>query len=219
MARKRPQDPSLFDAEPVDPPPPSGGDNVALHEAAQSRYLNYALSVITARALPDVRDGLKPVQRRILFTMWQQTLTADAKHRKCAKVVGDVMGNYHPHGDAALYETLVRMAQSFSLRAPLIDGSGNFGSLDGDAAAAMRYTECRLARIADEILQEIEQRTVPFRPNYDGTRQEPVVLPARIPNLLLNGATGIAVGMATNIPPHNLKEVCAALVAMIDADM
>jgi DNA gyrase subunit A len=189
---------------------------VPLHEAAQSRYLNYALSVITARALPDVRDGLKPVQRRILYTMWQQNLTADAKHRKCAKVVGDVMGSFHPHGDAALYETLVRMAQSFSLRYPLIDGSGNFGSLDGDSAAAMRYTECRLARISDEMLGEIEQATVPFRPNYDGTKTEPVVLPARIPNLLVNGATGIAVGMATTIPPHNLGEVCTALIKLLD---
>src|SRR5437762_3533161 len=190
--------------------------NVALHEAAQSRYLNYALSVITARALPDVRDGLKPVQRRILYTMWQQNLTADVKHRKCAKVVGDVMGSFHPHGDAALYETLVRMAQSFSLRYPLVDGSGNFGSLDGDSAAAMRYTECRLTRISDEMLAEIEQTTVPFRPNYDGTKTEPVVLPARIPNLLVNGTTGIAVGMATNIPPHNLGEVCTALVKLLD---
>jgi DNA gyrase subunit A len=193
-----------------------GTENVALHEAAQSRYLNYALSVITSRALPDVRDGLKPVQRRILYTMWQQNLTADAKHRKCAKVVGDVMGSYHPHGDAALYETLVRMAQPFSLRYPLVDGSGNFGSLDGDSAAAMRYTECRLARISDEMLSEIEQTTVHFRPNYDGTKTEPVVLPARIPNLLVNGTTGIAVGMATNIPPHNLGEVCTALVRLLD---
>ena len=225
MARKtRKSTPSLFDIPDVsDPPsravsapPPTGGstDGVALHEAAQSRYLNYALSVITSRALPDVRDGLKPVQRRILYTMWQQNLTADAKHRKCAKVVGDVMGSYHPHGDAALYETLVRMAQSFSLRYPLIDGSGNFGSLDGDSAAAMRYTECRLARIADEMLSEIDQRTVPFRPNYDGTKTEPVVLPARIPNLLVNGTTGIAVGMATNVPPHNLGEVCTALLKL-----
>jgi DNA gyrase/topoisomerase IV subunit A len=195
---------------------PGSSDNVALHEAAQSRYLNYALSVITARALPDVRDGLKPVQRRILYTMWQQNLTADAKHRKCAKVVGDVMGSYHPHGDAALYETLVRMAQPFSLRYPLVDGSGNFGSLDGDSAAAMRYTECRLARISDEILTEIEQATVHFRPNYDGTKTEPVVLPSRIPNLLVNGTTGIAVGMATNIPPHNLTEVCTALIKLLD---
>ncbi len=147
--------------------------------------------------------------------MWQQNLTADVKHRKCAKVVGDVMGNYHPHGDAAIYETLVRMAQAFSLRVPLVDGSGNFGSLDGDAPAAMRYTECRLARVADEMLQEIEQQTVPFRPTYDGSRTEPVVLPARIPNLLVNGATGIAVGMATNIPPHNLNEVCTALIKLL----
>ncbi len=197
---------------------PGGGEpeSVALHEAAQSRYLNYALSVITSRALPDVRDGLKPVQRRILYTMWQQNLTADTKHRKCAKVVGDVMGNYHPHGDTALYETLVRMAQPFSLRYPLVDGSGNFGSLDGDGAAAMRYTECRLARLSDELLTEIDQSTVHFRPNYDGTKTEPVVLPSRIPNLLINGATGIAVGMATNIPPHNLGEICTALVKLLD---
>src|SRR3954468_3435984 len=215
---KRNKEASLFDSN-VDTTGPTGtgGDeHVPLHEAAQTRYLNYALSVITSRALPDVRDGLKPVQRRILFTMWQQNMTADAKHRKCAKVVGDVMGNYHPHGDVALYETLVRMAQSFSLRYPLIDGSGNFGSLDGDSAAAMRYTECRLARISDELLTEIDQDTVPFRPNYDGTRTEPVVLPSRIPNLLINGATGIAVGMATNIPPHNLSEVCTALIKLLD---
>jgi DNA gyrase subunit A len=218
MAKKRkPSDVSLFDA-PMDVDTPSGPSDeaVALHEAAQTRYLNYALSVITSRALPDVRDGLKPVQRRILFTMWQQNLTAAAKHRKCAKVVGDVMGSYHPHGDAALYETLVRMAQPFSLRYPLVDGSGNFGSLDGDNAAAMRYTECRLARISDELLTEIDQATVAFRPNYDGTKSEPVVLPSRVPNLLINGATGIAVGMATNIPPHNLSEVCTALVKLLD---
>jgi DNA gyrase subunit A len=218
-SKKRKSNPSLFDLEDTTPPPPPTGgspDAVPLHEAAQSRYLNYALSVITSRALPDVRDGLKPVQRRILYTMWQQNLTADAKHRKCAKVVGDVMGSYHPHGDAALYETLVRMAQPFSLRYPLIDGSGNFGSLDGDPAAAMRYTECRLARISDEMLTEIDQHTVHFRPNYDGTKTEPVVLPARIPNLLINGTTGIAVGMATNVPPHNLGEVCTALIKLLD---
>jgi DNA gyrase subunit A len=219
--KSRKSSPSLFDLDDnttSPPPPPTGGSSeaVPLHEAAQSRYLNYALSVITSRALPDVRDGLKPVQRRILFTMWQQNLTADVKHRKCAKVVGDVMGSYHPHGDAALYETLVRMAQPFSLRYPLIDGSGNFGSLDGDSAAAMRYTECRLARISDEMLTEIDQHTVHFRPNYDGTKTEPVVLPARIPNLLINGTTGIAVGMATNVPPHNLGEVCAALTKLLD---
>src|SRR5512146_2790396 len=232
MAKRKPRTQSLFDHLDGEDGPPArdavvrgsllgggnggGVDDVSLHEAAQARYLNYALSVITARALPDVRDGLKPVQRRILFTMWQQNLTADAKHRKCAKVVGDVMGSYHPHGDAALYETLVRMAQSFSLRYPLVDGSGNFGSLDGDAAAAMRYTECRLARLSDELLEEIDEDTVQFRPNYDGTKTEPVVLPSRLPNLLVNGATGIAVGMATSIPPHNLHEVCTALVKLLD---
>ena len=189
---------------------------VSLDQAAESRYLNYAMSVITSRALPDVRDGLKPVQRRILYTMWLQHLKSDAKHRKCAKVVGDVMGNYHPHGDTAIYDALVRMAQHFSLRLPLVDGSGNFGSLDGDTAAAMRYTECRLQRIADEILTEIGQDTVEFRPNYDGTKEEPVVLPSRIPNILVNGATGIAVGMATNIPPHHLGEVCTALIKLLD---
>ena len=231
--RKKPSEQSLFDNIDADGGSEAGRDAairssllsggggngasaVALHEAAQARYLNYALSVITSRALPDVRDGLKPVQRRILYTMWQQNLTADVKHRKCAKVVGDVMGSYHPHGDSALYETLVRMAQPFSLRYPLVDGSGNFGSLDGDSAAAMRYTECRLARLSDEMLTEIEQTTVPFRPNYDGTKTEPVVLPARLPNLLVNGTTGIAVGMATNIPPHNLGEVCTALVKLLD---
>ena len=197
--------------------PPDGNDDVVqLHQAAQERYLNYALSVITSRALPDVRDGLKPVQRRILYTMWQQRLLADTKHRKCAKVVGDVMGSYHPHGDAAIYDTLVRMAQPFTLRTPLIDGSGNFGSLDGDSAAAMRYTECRLAPVSSELLQEIGQNTVPFRPTYDGSKFEPVVLPARFPNLLVNGATGIAVGMATNIPPHNLGEVSTALIKLLD---
>jgi DNA gyrase subunit A len=226
LAKRAKKNPTLFDqmdgggAGVLDRTGPPGGDGdvVALHEAAQSRYLNYALSVITSRALPDVRDGLKPVQRRILYTMWQQNLTADTKHRKCAKVVGDVMGSYHPHGDAAIYDTLVRMAQPFSLRNPLIDGAGNFGSLDGDSAAAMRYTECRLTRISDEMLSEIDQATVHFRPNYDGTRTEPVVLPGRIPNLLVNGATGIAVGMATSIPPHNLGEVCTALIKLLEND-
>src|SRR5687767_12629622 len=216
MSPKRPLNPSLFDAPQSDgpPPPPPGGftEGVALHEAAQSRYLNYALSVITSRALPDVRDGLKPVQRRILYTMWQQNLTADVKHRKCAKVVGDVMGSFHPHGDSALYEALVRMAQDFSLRYPLVDGHGNFGSLDGDAAAAMRYTECRLARISDELMSELGKKTVGFRQNYDGSLSEPIVVPSRLPQLLMNGTTGIAVGMATNIPPHNLSELCDALL-------
>jgi DNA gyrase subunit A len=227
VTKRPPADPSLFDFEDQTPPPPPGGrppagpggeDGVALHEAARSRYLNYALSVITSRALPDVRDGLKPVQRRILYSMWQQGLRADAKHRKSATVVGDVLGNYHPHGDSAVYDALVRMAQPFSLRYPLVDGSGNFGSLDGDLAAAYRYTECRLARLADQLLLELEQDTVAMRPNFDGTKAEPVVLPARIPNLLVNGATGIAVGMATNIPPHNLGEVCTALVKLLDND-
>jgi DNA gyrase subunit A len=228
VAKRRGKSPSLFDqmdgggggAGVIDRPGSGGGGGevVPLHEAAQARYLNYALSVITSRALPDVRDGLKPVQRRILYTMWQQNLTADAKHRKCAKVVGDVMGSYHPHGDAAIYDTLVRLAQPFSVRYPLIDGAGNFGSLDGDSAAAMRYTECRLARVSDELLLEIDQETVHFRPNYDGTKTEPVVLPARIPSLLVNGATGIAVGMATSIPPHNLGEVCTALLKLLEND-
>jgi DNA gyrase subunit A len=188
-----------------------------LQEITQTRYLNYALSVITARALPDVRDGLKPVQRRILYTMHQQHLGADARHRKCAKVVGDVMGNFHPHGDSAIYDALVRIAQPFSMRVPLVDGAGNFGSLDGDSAAAMRYTECRMAPIAATLLEELDQNTVPFRPNYDGTRTEPVVLPARFPHLLVNGGSGIAVGMATNIPPHNLEEVCVATIRLLDA--
>jgi DNA gyrase subunit A len=225
MSKRRKPTNTKLDFDAPEPEPGASGGNgaggigsVPLHEAAQSRYLNYALSVITSRALPDVRDGLKPVQRRILYTMWQQGLTADAKHRKCAKVVGDVMGSFHPHGDAAIYETLVRMAQPFSLRYPLVDGSGNFGSLDGDAAAAMRYTECRLTRISDELLAEIEQDTVPYRPNYDGTKTEPVVLPAKLPNLLINGSTGIAVGMATNIPPHNLSEVCTALIRLLEND-
>jgi DNA gyrase subunit A len=201
--------PGLFDAVRTEAAP--------LHELAQTRYLNYALSVITSRALPDVRDGLKPVQRRILYTMYQQRLTADAKHRKCAKVVGDVMGNYHPHGDSAIYDALVRIAQPFSMRVPLVEGSGNFGSLDGDPPAAMRYTECRLAAPAGEMLAELGQDTVHFRPNYDGTRTEPVVLPSRVPNLLINGSSGIAVGMATSIPPHNPEEVCQAAVRLLDA--
>lgn len=197
-------------------PPPAGEDNAALHEIAQARYLNYALSVITSRALPDVRDGLKPVQRRIIYTMWINGPRPDAKHRKCANVVGAVMGDYHPHGDSSIYEALVRMAQPFAMRATLVDGSGNFGSMDGDPAAAMRYTECRLTPIAAETIEEIGQSTVPFRPNYDGTKSEPVVLPSKLPNLLLNGTTGIAVGMATNIPPHNLGELCNALLKLLD---
>ena len=196
---------------------PNAEEVSSLSELAQTRYLNYALSVITSRALPDVRDGMKPVQRRILYTMWRQRLFADAKHRKCATVVGEVMGNLHPHGDSSIYEALVRMAQSFALRVPLVEGSGNFGSLDGDPAAAMRYTECRLAPLSAELLTGLDQGTVPWRPNYDGTKSEPVVLPGKLPNLLINGATGIAVGMATNIPPHNPEEVCAAAIRLLDA--
>src|SRR5499427_9511436 len=188
-----------------------------LSEAAEERYLSYALSVITSRALPDVRDGLKPVQRRILYAMYQNLrLTAGARPRKSAAVVGEVLGKYHPHGDQAAYEAMVRMAQDFALRYPLVDGEGNFGSLDGDGAAAMRYTEARLTALAGEMLEDLGAETVPFRANYDATIEEPVVLPSAIPQLLMNGSTGIAVGMATNIPPHNLHELSAALVAMID---
>src|SRR5690349_7848856 len=196
------------------PPPPA---DASLAAEAQRRYLNYAVSVITARALPDVRDGLKPVQRRILYAMYANLhLHPDSKHRKCATIVGEVLGKFHPHGDTSCYEAMVRMAQPFSMREMLVDGHGNFGSLDGDAPAAYRYTEARLAPLAVELLGEIKQGTVDFRPNYDGTTEEPIVLPAKIPHLLINGCTGIAVGMATNIPPHNLTEVCDAAVALID---
>jgi DNA gyrase subunit A len=189
-----------------------------LADEAQKRYLNYALSVITSRALPDVRDGLKPVQRRILFTMRRDLgLTPDAKYRKSAKIVGDVMGNYHPHGDLSIYDAMVRMSQPWVMRSPLIDGQGNFGSPDGDGAAAYRYTEAKLLPLAIELLDELDRQTVAWRPNYDGTRSEPIVLPARFPNLLVNGSQGIAVGMATSIPTHNLGEVIDACVAMIDA--
>ncbi len=205
--------------------PPKGGANenggfeldASLMAETRRRYLNYAMSVITARALPDVRDGLKPVQRRILYAMFHDShLYPDAKHRKSATVVGNVLGKYHPHGDTAVYDAMVRMAQNWSMRLPLVDGSGNFGSLDGDTAAAYRYTETRMAPPAMELLSEIRQDTVAFRPNFDGTADEPIVMPARYPNLLVNGATGIAVGMATNIPPHNLKEVTSAAIALID---
>ncbi|HEY0710750.1 MAG TPA: DNA topoisomerase IV subunit A, partial [Polyangia bacterium] len=188
-----------------------------LSDEAQRRYLNYAVSVITSRALPDVRDGLKPVQRRILYAMYHNLhLYPDGRFRKCAAVVGEVLGKYHPHGDVSSYEALVRMAQPFSLRYPLVEGHGNFGSLDGDGAAAMRYTEARLTPLAMELLDEIDEGTVDFRPNYDGSIDEPVVLPSRAPQLLANGCAGIAVGMATNIPPHNMAELCQALVALID---
>ena len=182
----------------------------------RSSYLDYAMSVIVGRALPDIRDGLKPVHRRVLFGMYEMGNTYNKPHKKSARVVGDVMGKYHPHGDSAIYDTIVRMAQDFSLRAPLVDGQGNFGSVDGDAAAAMRYTEIRLSKLAEEFLTDIEKDTVSFGRNYDDTLNEPKLLPAKVPNLLLNGASGIAVGMATNIPPHNLHELCDGLVALIE---
>ena len=179
-------------------------------------YLDYAMSVITSRALPDVRDGLKPVHRRILFAMHEMGLTASAKTRKSAAVVGDVLGKYHPHGNAAVYESMVKLTQDFAIRYPMIIGQGNFGSIDGDAAAAERYTEAKMSRIAGDMLRDIEKETVDFRPNYENTRKEPTVLPAALPNLLLNGTLGIAVGMATNIPPHNLSEVVDATIHLID---
>ncbi|MFL5937593.1 MAG: DNA gyrase subunit A, partial [Gaiellaceae bacterium] len=187
-----------------------------LEEEMRSAYLDYAMSVIVGRALPDVRDGLKPVHRRVLFSMNEMGLQPNRRYVKCSRIVGDVMGKYHPHGDAAIYDTLVRLAQEFSLRAPLVDGQGNFGSVDDDPAAAMRYTEARLAPIAREMLRDLDADTVDFQPNYDGENSEPTVLPSRFPNLLVNGSSGIAVGMATNIPPHNLREVIGATIAYIE---
>ena len=188
-----------------------------LADHARRKYLNYALSVITSRAIPDVRDGLKPVHRRIIYTMFEELrLTHESRHRKSAKVVGDVIGKFHPHGDTAVYDAMVRLAQDFAMRAPLVDGQGNFGSIDGDSAAAYRYTEARLTKIAGELISEIRAETVDFRPTYDGQGKEPIVLPARFPQLLVNGGTGIAVGMATSIPPHNLSEVIKACVKLID---
>ncbi|MFT5222241.1 MAG: DNA gyrase subunit A [Glaciecola sp.] len=189
---------------------------VVIEDEMKSSYLDYAMSVIVGRALPDVRDGLKPVHRRILYSMDEGGLRPSSPYRKCASAVGDVMKKYHPHGDSSIYDALVRMGQDFSIRAPLVDGHGNFGSVDGDPAAAMRYTEARLSKLAMELLRDIDEETVDYRPNYDGYEQEPVVLPARFPNLLVNGATGIAVGMATNIPPHNLGEVIDATIAKIN---
>src|SRR6201985_1094129 len=196
-----------------------GGGNIeprGLEEEMRSAYLDYAMSVIVGRALPDVRDGLKPVHRRVLHVMNEMGLRPNRKHVKCAQIVGEVMGKFHPHGDSAIYDTLARMAQDFSMRYPLVDGHGNFGNIDGWGAAAMRYTEPRLERLATEMLRDIDAETVDFAPTYDGTRQEPVVLPARFPNLLVNGGSGIAVGMVTNIPPHNLREVIGAVNAFID---
>lgn len=190
--------------------------NVDLSKKMRTSFLDYAMSVIVARALPDVRDGLKPVHRRILYDMHELGVTPDKPYKKSARIVGDVLGKYHPHGDTAVYESMVRMAQDFSYRYMLVDGHGNFGSVDGDGAAAMRYTEARLSKIAMEMLRDINKDTIDFVPNYDGTEREPSVLPARFPNLLVNGASGIAVGMATNIPPHNLSEVISAIHVLMD---
>jgi len=189
---------------------------ISITEEMATSYLDYAMSVIVSRAIPDVRDGLKPVHRRVLYAMHESGYTHDKKYRKCARVVGDVMGKYHPHGDLAIYDALVRLAQDFSMSLPLLDGQGNFGSVDGDRAAAMRYTEVRMGRSAEALLADIGKDTVQFQDNYDGGESEPTVLPARFPNMLVNGASGIAVGMATNIPPHNLGEVIDATLALID---
>src|ERR1700742_5009488 len=200
--------------------PPEGQHDrtepVDIQVEMQRSYIDYAMSVIVGRALPDVRDGLKPVHTRILYAMYDGGFRPDRGYFKCSRVVGDVMGNYHPHGDSAIYDALVRMAQPWSMRMPLVDGQGNFGSPGNDPPAAMRYTECRLAPLAMEMLRDINEETVDFRPNYDGRSAEPVVLPARFPNLLVNGSEGIAVGMATKIPPHNLREVAEGVRWYLD---
>src|SRR3989449_310757 len=187
--------------------------NAPIEEEMRKSYLDYAMPVMVGSPLPDIRDGLKPVHRRVLYTMQLLGLASNRGYKKAARVVGDCMGKFHPHGDSAIYDALVRMVQEFSLRYPLVDGQGNFGSIDDDPAAAMRYTEARMARIATEMLRDLDADTVDFVPNYDGRKQEPLVLPARFPNLLVNGSSGIAVGVATNIPPHKLREVIAATVA------
>src|SRR5476651_2059895 len=202
-------------AAPPHPPPPSAPIDINLREALEERYLAYALSTIMGRALPDARDGLKPVHRRILYGMHVLKLDPGTAFKKCAKIVGDVMGSFHPHGDQAIYEALVRLAQDFSSRYPLVEGQGNFGNIDGDNAAAYRYTEARLTEVARLLLDGIDEDAVDFRPNYDGLTQEPVVLPAAFPNLLANGSQGIAVGMATSIPPHNAAELCDAALYLI----
>jgi DNA gyrase subunit A len=197
----------------------SGAGNIrprGIEDEMRSSYLDYAMSVIVQRALPDARDGLKPVQRRILFSMHEMGLRPNVAYRKSAAVVGEVMSKYHPHGDAPIYEAMVRLAQDFSMRYLLVDGQGNFGSVDGDPPAAMRYSEARMARITEELLADIDSNTVETGPNYDDSRTQPLVLPARIPNLLINGASGIAVAMATNIPPHNLNEICDAVTVLVD---
>ncbi len=211
--------PSPEDPKNPEVPPASGGDRnlipINIEDEMRRSYLDYAMSVIIGRALPDVRDGLKPVHRRILFGMHELGLNYNRPTRKCAKITGDVMGKYHPHGNAPIYDALVRMAQPFNMRYPLVDGQGNFGSVDGDPPAAERYTEARLARIAAALLEDIDKETVDFKPNYDETEQEPEVLPTRVPNLLINGSAGIAVGMATNIPPHNLSEIVDATIELV----
>src|SRR5438034_3619084 len=198
------------------PPPPSNLVPVNIEDEMRRSYVDYAMSVIIGRALPDVRDGLKPVHRRILVGMRDMGLASNRAYRKCAKIVGEVMGNYHPHGDSPIYDALVRMAQDFSYRYPLVDGQGNFGSIDGDPPAAMRYTEARMASFAEALLEDIDKETVDFVPNYDEEREEPSYLPSKVPNLLVNGSNGIAVGMATNMPPHNLTEICEAVIHLIN---
>jgi DNA gyrase subunit A len=188
---------------------------ITIEDEMRKSYLDYAMSVIIGRAIPDARDGLKPVHRRILYSMHEQKVTAGSSYKKSARIVGDVLGKYHPHGDIAVYDALVRMAQDFALRYPLVDGQGNFGSVDGDPAAAMRYTEVRMSRLASELLADIDKETVDFGPNFDESEHEPLVLPSRVPNLLINGSGGIAVGMATNIPPHNLGEIVDATIRLI----
>ncbi|MBR6312751.1 MAG: DNA gyrase subunit A, partial [Oscillospiraceae bacterium] len=189
--------------------------DVDLEREMRKSYIDYAMSVIVGRALPDVRDGLKPVHRRILYTMYEEGLTSDKQYSKSAATVGSVLKSYHPHGDASVYDALVRLAQDFSLRIPLVDGHGNFGSIDGHPAAAYRYTEARLAKISNEMLRDIEKDTIDFIPNYDERKKEPLVLPSRLPNLLVNGSSGIAVGMTTNIPPHNLRETIDAAICVL----
>src|SRR3954465_13850062 len=189
---------------------------ITIEDEMRGAYLDYSMSVIVGRALPDARDGLKPVHRRALYAMYDMGNTHNKAYKKSARVVGDVIGKYHPHGATAVYDTIVRMAQDFSLRYPLVDGQGNFGSIDGDAPAAMRYTEVRMTKITDELLADLDKETVDFGPNYDDSLTEPLVLPAKIPNLLVNGSSGIAVGMATNIPPHNLRETIDACIKLID---
>src|SRR4051795_12723136 len=201
---------------PGEPPEPSDIRPVSILDEMKRSYLDYAMSVIVARALPDARDGLKPVHRRILYAMHENGFEWNKSYNKSARTVGDVIGKYHPHGDQSVYDALVRLAQDFSMRVPLIDGQGNFGSVDGDTAAAMRYTESRLTKIAQTLLDDIDKDTVDFQANYDSRAREPTVLPAKLPNLLVNGSSGIAVGMATNIPPHHLGEVADGIVAYID---